>query len=96
MTTAALAFIILGVILAQVAIVMLLIIHRRKREYQELGISKDASASVISTPSSLLSKQSIKTFTSGSSWEGYREFSIQRRKFEDKNQSIFKTSKVRR
>ena len=88
MTTGTLALIILGVILAQVAIAMLLIIHRRKREYQELDTSKDASPAVISTPSSLLSKQTVETFASGSSWDGYREFSVQKREFEDNNQSI--------
>ena len=88
MTTGTLALIILGVILAQIAIVMLLIIHRRKREYQELGTSKDVSPAVISTPSSLLSKQTVETFASGSTWEGYREFLIQRREFEDNNHSI--------
>ena len=88
MTTGTLALIIIGVILAQVAIVMLLIIHRRKREYQELDTLKDASPAVVSTPSSLLSKHTVDLVASGSSWEGYREFSVQRREFEDKNQSI--------
>ncbi|MCN4144673.1 MAG: 2Fe-2S iron-sulfur cluster binding domain-containing protein [Thiohalomonas sp.] len=88
MTTGTLALIILGVILVQVAIVMLLIIHRRKREYQELDRSKDASPAVISTPSSLLSKQTAETVASCSSWEGYREFSVQRKEFEDNNKSI--------
>lgn len=83
MTTTTLALIILGVILVQVVIVMLLILHRRKHEYQKLDISKDFSAAV-STSISLPTE----SFASGSSWEGYREFSVQRREFEDKNQSI--------
>ncbi len=83
MTTTTLALIILGVILAQVVIVMLLILHRRKHEYQKLDSSKDTSAAV-STPIS----SSAESFASGSSWEGYREFSIQRREFEDNKQSI--------
>ena len=87
MTTGTLALIILGVILAQVAIAMLLILHRRKHEYQELDTPKDTSPAVSTPPSSLL-KHAAETFASGSTWEGYREFSVQRREFEDKNQSI--------
>ena len=83
MTTTTLALIILGVILAQVVIMMLVILHRRKHEYQKLDISKDTSATV-STPIS----SSAESFSSDSSWEGYREFSVQRREFEDQNQSI--------
>lgn len=83
MTTTTLALIILGVILAQVVIVMLVILHRRKREFQKLDVSKDSSA-VVSMPI----PSSAKSFSSGSGWEGYREFSVQRRKFEDNKQSI--------
>lgn len=88
MTTGTLALIILGVILAQVAIIMLLTIYRRKREYQELYTSKDASSAIVPTPSSFVSKHAAETFASGSTWEGYREFSLQRREFEDNNQCI--------
>ena len=66
MTTGTLALIILGVILAQVAIIMLLIIRRRKREYQKLDTAKDASPVVVSTLSSSLSKHTADTFASGS------------------------------
>ena len=83
MTTTILALIILGVILAQVVIVMLVILHRRKNKYQKLDVSKDASAAV-STPVS----PSEELLSSASSWEGYREFSVRHREFEDRNQSI--------
>ncbi len=87
MTTGTLALIIFSVILAQVAIVMLLILYRRKHEYQQLDTSKDTSPAVT-TPPPLLSSHTAETIASGSTWEGYREFSVQRREFEDNNQSI--------
>ena len=87
MTTGTLALIIFSVILAQVAIVMLLILYRRKHEYQQLDTSKDTSPAV-STPPPSLSRHVAETIASGSTWEGYREFSVQRREFEDNNQSI--------
>ena len=85
MTTGTLALIILGVISAQVIIAMLLIIGRRKHE---LNTSKNTSAAVVSTPSPILAKQTVDRSSSDSIWEGYREFSVQRKEFEDNNQSI--------
>ena len=86
MTTGTLALIIFSVILAQVAIVMLLILYRRKHEYQQLDTSKDTSPAVSTPPS--LSRHAVEKIASGSTWDGYREFSVQRREFEDNNQSI--------
>ena len=86
MTTGILALIIFSVILAQVAIVMLLILYRRKHEYQQLDTSKDTSPAVSTPPS--LSRHAVEKIASGSTWDGYREFSVQRREFEDNNQSI--------
>ena len=85
MTTGTLALIILGVILAQVVIVMLLILHRHKREYQELDIRKSDSQDVsMPLAPSLTDAPSASVLA----WEGFREFSVQRREFEDGNHSI--------
>jgi ferredoxin-NADP reductase len=63
MTTATLAGLILGVIVAQVAAVMLLGYLRRRRALRGLD-------------------------TVVSAWEGYREFAVRRREYEDENRSI--------
>jgi len=85
MTTGSLALIILAMIFVQVAIVMLLILHRRKREYQVLDTRKDISP-VVSIPSNPI--PTAEPVTTAFTWEGFREFSVQRREVEDINRSI--------
>lgn len=86
MTTGILALIILSAIFVQVAIVMLIGLYRRKGQYRNLDerrskvqtlIEPHAPATFVATP-----------VTDNLSWEGFREFMVQRREFEDSNRSI--------
>jgi ferredoxin-NADP reductase len=86
MTTSTLALIILVAILAQLAFVGLLGLYRRRRQHRvphgHDGESRTLPAAAISEmptngPSSV-----------GETWTGFREFSVQRREFEDEGQSI--------
>ncbi len=85
MTTGSLAFLIFIVILTQVVIVISLIFYRRKREYQEINKNKDISSLVSELPESTSVSEPP---SYGVAWEGFKEFSVQRREFEDNKQSI--------
>lgn len=76
MTTGTLTFIIIGIILAQIAIIVVIGFYRRKRQYQELLSPEDTSG--------------VKNASSANNpaWEGFREFIVQRRVIEDGNSSI--------
>lgn len=78
MTMGTLALIILALILAQIAVVMLFGLYRRKRQYRDLD----------ERMSSATSRSSDELVTSDLSWEGFKEFIVQRRNSEDGNNSI--------
>lgn len=86
MTTGTLVLIILTVILAQVAILVLIGLHRRRHQYRDLD-ERMSEVQTVSTPQ-VPTPSAAKLVTSGLAWEGFREFSVQRREFEDGNRSI--------
>lgn len=87
MTTGTLALIIFSAILAQVAIVMLLGLYRRRRQYQNIdkGIQNNVEdTSITKSPT----HSPAETVTSDLVWEGFKEFIVKRRKTEDDNNAI--------
>lgn len=74
MTTATLAGLILGLLLAQVAAVMLHGYFRRRSDLQGLDGERRTATQIDATP--------------GPAWEGFREFTVTRREYEDKDRSI--------
>jgi ferredoxin-NADP reductase len=86
MTTGTLALIILAAILAQVAVVMLLGLYRRKRQYRDLD-ERTSGAENISMPNAA-TRSSAELVTSDTTWENFKEFVVQRREIEDGNNSI--------
>ncbi len=86
MTTATLALIILAAILAQIAILVLVGFYRRRRQYQELDVRMNEPRT-ISTPQKP-TPSAAEPITANHAWEGFREFMVQRRVFEDGNRSI--------
>jgi len=82
MTTGLLALIILSVILAQVAVVLLIWLYRRRRQYQILDERSSEAESCAQAVSS------TRPVTNDLWWEGFREFMVKRREFEDGNRSI--------
>ncbi len=86
MTTGTLALIILAVILAQVAIVVLLGLYRRRRQYRNLdkGTHGTENISKTNTPS----RSSTEAASSDLIWEGFKEFIVQRREVEDGNNTV--------
>lgn len=85
MTTGILALIILFAILVQVAILVLIVLYRRRRQYRNLDELKSEAQVLIE--SCALAPSAAKSGTSDLSWEGFREFTVQRREFEDSNRS---------
>jgi uncharacterized protein len=86
MTTSTLALIIFAVILLQLSLVIFMGIYRSRRNLLNSSEQDEKSQSVakstpVDSPASL-------TVSSDSSWKDYREFSVQRREFEDQGQSI--------
>ena len=86
MTTGILALIILSAIFVQVGIVMLIGLYRRRGQCRNLDersskvqtlIESHAPATSVATP-----------VTDNLTWEGFREFMVQRREFEDRNYSV--------
>lgn len=86
MTTGALVLIILAVILAQISIVMLLGLYRRRQQYRKLG-KIIHPAENISKPNTLI-HSSTEPVTPDFVWEGFKEFVVQRREMENENSSI--------
>jgi len=86
MTTGILALIILSVILVQVAAVVLVGLYRRGRQYRNLDERRSEAQGLfephVPVPSA------AQPVTDDLSWEGFREFLVQRRVFEDSNRSI--------
>jgi ferredoxin-NADP reductase len=85
MTPATLALIIIAVILVQVTIAMLFGFYRRKSEYKELDQCKNTPQTVSTLTPSISADEML---NSNLAWEGFREFFVQRREFEDTNHSI--------
>ncbi|MCP3869396.1 MAG: FAD/NAD(P)-binding oxidoreductase, partial [Gammaproteobacteria bacterium] len=87
MTVELLALIIVAVLLAQVSFVLLVGLYRRKRQYREIDVRisepRAVSESRDTTPSS-----ADEPNVTAASWEGFREFRVQRREVEDRNISI--------
>jgi len=86
MTTGTLALIILVAILAQVAVVVLLGFYRRRRQYRDLDGRGGGSRTLASAPAS--EQPASEPSSLGEAWTGFREFSVQRREFEDESRSI--------
>ncbi|MFT7461464.1 MAG: ferredoxin-NADP reductase [Planctomycetota bacterium] len=86
MTTGILALIILSAILVQVAVVVLIGLYRRRRQYRNLDERGSEAQSLIESHAPAPS--ATKPVTNDLSWEGFREFMVQRREFEDSNRSI--------
>ena len=82
MTTGTLALIILIAILAQAGVAALIALRRRRRQFRERdgrgGESRAHSAAPTSVPPT----------SSTEAWSGFREFSIQRREFDDRGRSV--------
>lgn len=86
MTTGILTLIIVAAILAQVAVALLLGLYRRRQQYRELGQHRENEERVAPPASSGLS--AVTSVPSAPAWEGFREFTVQRREFEDSNREI--------
>ena len=78
MTTGTLALIILAVIVIQIAVAILFKHYRRKQQYQSINDNKN----------SIVTHSLDKRGSSDLSWQGYKEFIVQRRELEDVNNSI--------
>ena len=86
MTTGTLALIILSAILVQIAVVVLFGLYRRRRQYRNLDERR--SGAQILCESHVPVPSAVQQVTKGLSWEGFREFMVSRREFEDSNGSI--------
>ena len=86
MTTGILALIIFSAILVQLAVVVLIGLYRRRRQYRNLDERENEAATLFEPH--VPSTSATKPITNDLSWQGFREFMVQRRKFEDGNHSI--------
>ena len=86
MTTGFLALIILSAILAQVAVVMLIGLYRRRRQYRNLDERRSEAQALLEPHAP--EPYAAQPATHDLSWQGYREFTVQGREFEDGNRSI--------
>ena len=86
MTTGFLALIILSVILAQVAVVVLIGLYRRRRQYRNLDERRSEAQALLEPHAP--EPYAAQPATHDLSWQGYREFTVQGREFEDGNRSI--------
>jgi hypothetical protein len=85
MTTGALALIILSTILVQVAVLLLVGGYRRRRQYLNLdGRTSEALTAFEPYEPAPSTDQPVDKELS---WDGFREFVVQRREFEDGNRS---------
>lgn len=82
MTTGTLALIILIAILTQAGVAALIALRRRQRRFRELAGRDGEPSARSATPTSAPPTSSV------DSWTGFREFSVQRREFEDESRSI--------
>jgi len=86
MTTGTLALIILVAILAQVSVAAMIGIYRRRRQSRDLDGHGGESRTLAAAPASKMPANGPSS--PGEAWTGFREFSVQRREFEDQAQSI--------
>ena len=82
MTTGTLALIILIAILTQAGVAALIALRRRQRRFRELAGRDGEPSARSATPTSAPPTSSV------DSWTGFKEFSVQRREFEDESRSI--------
>jgi ferredoxin-NADP reductase len=86
MTAGTLALIILVAILAQVGVAAMIGIYRRRRQSRDLEGHAGKSRILATDPA-----PNMPTYgpsSRGQAWTGFREFSVQRREFEDEGRSI--------
>jgi ferredoxin-NADP reductase len=88
MATGTLALIIITVILLQIAIVTLIGLYRRRRQYNDLGDHVEHETNIGSIPSLDVSTVTANSVISGNDWDGFKEFVVQHREFEDGNHTI--------
>jgi ferredoxin-NADP reductase len=92
MGTASLAFIIFAAIALQAAIFVLLGIRRRKQEYHDLesgtGRQQTIAEEIPATSTSTQTVSPDATDQAVSTWQGFRDFIVQRRVMEDAAESI--------
>ena len=86
MTTGTLALIILVAILAQVGVAAMIGIFRRSRQSRDLDGHGGESRTLAAAPASEMPANGPSS--AGEAWTGFREFSVQRREFEDESRSI--------
>lgn len=87
MTVGILALIIVAVLLMQVSIMALIGLYRRKRQYREMDV-RVSKPQALSGSQELVPASTDAPSAPAASWEGFREFSVQRREIEDGNRSI--------
>jgi ferredoxin-NADP reductase len=86
MMTGILALIIFSAILVQVTVAVLIGLYRRRRQYRNLDERRN-EAQILFEPHTP-APSAAQPATNDLSWEGFREFIVQRREFEDGNRSI--------
>lgn len=86
MTTGTLTIIIFTAILAQVTAVILFGFYRRKQQYK--NISNQTSEIQAGPEQSVSTSSVIESKSSGQTWDGFKEFIVERREIEDNNKSI--------
>ena len=86
MTTGTLALIILVVTLAQVSVAAMIGIYRRRRQSRDLDGHGGKSRILAADP--VPNMPTNGPSSRGEAWSGFREFSVQRREFEDEGRSI--------
>jgi ferredoxin-NADP reductase len=86
MTTGLLTLIIFAAILAQVVVALVIGLYRRRQQYRELGKHQESLGRVAEPASTgvFVAESAPSAFA----WEGFREFTVQRREFEDGNREI--------
>ncbi|MDD3450133.1 MAG: FAD/NAD(P)-binding oxidoreductase, partial [Gammaproteobacteria bacterium] len=87
MSTGTLALIILAAILVQVAAAALIWLLRRGREHQGLGPGRERFPTG-SRPTPLPSPTASGIPAAEPAWKGFREFTVQRREYEDVNRTV--------
>jgi hypothetical protein len=87
MTVELLAYIIFTALLAQVFVVALVGFYRRKRQYHEIVVPAGKPQD-LSAPDKTVPLSADESVVPAVSWEGFREFRVQRREFENEDKSV--------
>lgn len=87
MTVGTLALTIILVLFMQIIIVALVGLYRSNRQYRKIELRSSESRALSGSQESIHSNADRQS-ASLTSWEGFREFSVQRREVEDGNRSI--------